>query len=142
MASSINKVTLVGRLGKTPELSFLPSGVAVAKFPIATDEQWTDKDGNKQERTEWHNIVAWRKLAEICAKYLVKGKLIYIDGKIQTRSYDDKEGNKRYITEVIADNMVMLSRTGEGDTADAANAAKAAAATATASFETEGIPTP
>jgi len=126
MANSINKVTLVGRLGKNPDLSFLPSGVAVAKFPVATDEQWTDKDGNKQERTEWHNVVAWRKLAEICAKYLVKGKLVYLDGKIQTRSYEDKEGNKRYITEIIADNMVMLSRTGEGSD----DAAKTAAATA------------
>jgi len=125
MGSSINKVTLVGRLGKNPDLSYLPSGVAVAKFSLATDESWTDKDGNKQERTEWFNIVAWRKLAEICGKYLVKGKLVYIDGKIQTRSYDDKEGNKRYITEIIADNMVMLSKN-EG-TSDEAKAAVAGA---------------
>lgn len=114
MGNSVNKVVLVGRLGKTPELSFLPSGVPVAKFSMATDESWTDKDGNKHERTEWHNIVTWRKLAEICAKYLTKGKLVYIDGKIQSRSYDDKDGNKRYITEIVADNMVMMSRTESG----------------------------
>jgi len=127
MSSSVNKVILVGRLGKNPDLSFLPSGVAVAKFSMATDEQWTDKDGNKQERTEWHNIVAWRKLAEICGKFLVKGKLIYIDGKIQTRSYDDKEGNKRYITEVVADNMVMLSKNENSTEPDITRAAGASA---------------
>lgn len=134
MANSINKVTLVGRLGKNPDLSFLPSGVAVAKFPVATDEQWTDKDGNKQERTEWHNVVAWRKLAEICAKYLVKGKLVYLDGKIQTRSYEDKDGNKRYITEIIADNLVMLSRAGESNDSEAAKAATATGSDADVPF--------
>lgn len=83
----------------------------MVKFSVATSETWTDKaDGTKQERTEWHNIVAWRSLAELCAKYLVKGKMVYLDGKIQTRNYEDKDGVKRYITELVADNMVMMSR--------------------------------
>ncbi len=109
MANSVNKVILVGRLGRDPELKYTPSGVPVAKFSLATDEQWTDKNGEKQRRTEWHNIVAWSKLAEICQKYLVKGKLIYIEGRLQTQSWDDQEGKKHTKTEIRADNMVMLS---------------------------------
>ena len=109
MASSVNKVILVGRLGRDPEMKYTPQGVPIAKFSIATDEQWTDKSGEKQRRTEWHNIVAWSKLAEICQKYLVKGKLIYIEGRLQTQSWDDQEGKKHSRTEIRADNMVMLS---------------------------------
>lgn len=105
---SVNKAILVGNLGKDPELRYTPSGTAVATFPIATTERFKDREGNRQERTEWHNIVAWRQLAEICGKYLHKGKQIYIEGKIQTRSYDDRDGNKRYITEIVADQMQML----------------------------------
>ncbi len=105
---SVNKVILVGNLGKDPELRYTPSGVAVATFSIATTERYKDRDGNRQEKTEWHNIVAWRQLAEICGKFLHKGKQIYIEGKIQTRSYDDRDGNKRYITEIVADQMQML----------------------------------
>lgn len=109
MAKSLNKVLLIGNLGKDPELRYTGSGVAVATFTIATNESWKDQDGNLQERTEWHNIVAWRKLAEICGEWLKKGKKVYVEGRIQTRSYDDKNtGQKRYITEVVADNMIML----------------------------------
>ncbi len=105
---SVNKVILVGRLGKDPELRYTPAGTAVVTFTMATTENFKDRDGNRQEKTEWHNIVAWRQLAEICGKFLHKGKQVYIEGKIQTRSYDDRDGNKRYITEVVADQMQML----------------------------------
>ena len=105
---SVNKAILVGNLGKDPELRYTPSGTAVATFSLATTERYKDRDGNRQERTDWHNIVAWRQLAEICGKYLHKGKQIYIEGKIQTRSYEDRDGNKRYITEIVADQMQML----------------------------------
>jgi len=112
---SLNKVTLIGNLGKDPELSYTASGVAVAKFSIATNERWKDNDGNVQERTEWHNIVAWRKLAEICGQYLKKGSKIYLEGKLQTRSWDDKNtGVKRYTTEIIADDLIMLDSKGAG----------------------------
>jgi len=110
---SLNKVLLIGNLGKDPELSYTASGIAVAKFSIATNERWKDNDGNFQERTEWHNIVAWRKLAEICGQYLKKGSKVYLEGKLQTRSWDDKNsGAKRYTTEVIADDLIMLDARG------------------------------
>ncbi|HYQ87699.1 MAG: hypothetical protein AUI33_11940 [Ignavibacteria bacterium 13_1_40CM_2_61_4] len=106
---SLNKATLIGNLGKDPEVSYTASGVAVAKFSVATNERWKDAEGNVQERTEWHNIVAWRKLAEICGQYLKKGSKVYLEGKLQTRSWDDKNtGVKRYSTEIIADDMIML----------------------------------
>lgn len=105
---SVNKVILVGNLGKDPELRYTPSGAAVTTFSMATTERYKDREGNRQEKTEWHNIVAWRQLAEICGKFLHKGKQVYIEGKIQTRSYDDRDGNKRYITEIVADQMQML----------------------------------
>ncbi|MFA6955816.1 MAG: single-stranded DNA-binding protein [Thermoanaerobaculia bacterium] len=112
----INKVILVGRLGKDPEVRSTPSGQTVAKFSLATDEKFTDKSGNKQERTEWHNIVAWGRLGEICGQFLKKGRLVYIEGKIQTDSWDDKEsGQKKYRTEIIAAEMKMLERKGDGD---------------------------
>jgi single-strand DNA-binding protein len=115
MARSLNKVMLIGNLGKDPELRYTTSGVAVATFSMATSESWKDQDGNMQERTEWHNIVAWRKLAEICGEWLKKGKKVYIEGRIQTRSYDDKNtGAKKYITEIVADSMIMLDGKGEG----------------------------
>ena len=119
---SLNKVTLIGNLGKDPELSYTASGVAVAKFSMATGERWKDQEGNLQERTEWHNIVAWRKLAEICGQYLKKGSKAYIEGKLQTRSWDDKKtGVKRYTTEIIADDLIMLDAKGSGgqDASDA-----------------------
>ncbi len=114
---SLNKVQLIGNLGKDPELSYTPSGVALAKFSIATGERWKDQEGNFQERTEWHNIIAWRKLAEICGQYLKKGSKVYLEGKLQTRSWDDKSsGMKRYITEIIADDLIMLDAKGNAGT--------------------------
>jgi single-strand DNA-binding protein len=110
----VNKVILIGRLGKDPEVRSTPGGQTVTKFTLATDERFTDRSGEKQERTEWHNIVAWGKLGEICGQYLRKGKLVYIDGAIRTESWDDKEsGQKRYKTTIVADNMKMLDRKGD-----------------------------
>jgi single-strand DNA-binding protein len=106
--AGINKVILVGNLGKDPELRHTPQGMAVANFSIATSESWTDKSGQKQERTEWHRIVVWGKLAELCGKYLQKGRQVYIEGKLQTRAWDDKEGQKRYTTEVVASGVQFL----------------------------------
>lgn len=104
----INKVILIGRLGRDPEVRYTGSGSAVANFSLATDEVWTDKNGQRQSRTEWHRIVAWARLAEICGEYLKKGKLIYIEGRLQTREWDDRDGNKRYTTEIVANEMKML----------------------------------
>jgi single-strand DNA-binding protein len=105
---SVNKVILVGNLGKDPEVRYTQTGSAVANFSIATSEQWNDRDGKKQERTEWHNIVVWGKQAEHCGQYLSKGRQVYIEGSIRTRSYDDKSGNKRYITEIVAQRIQFL----------------------------------
>ena len=110
---SVNKVILVGNLGKDPELRYTSSGTAVASFSLATSERFKDRSGEQQEKTEWHNIVVWRNLAEICGKYLHKGKQVYIEGRIQTRSYDDRDGNKKYITEIVADQMQMLGSKGD-----------------------------
>jgi single-strand DNA-binding protein len=104
----INKAILVGRLGKDPEVRYTPDGAMVTNFNVATDEQWKDKDGQKVQKTEWHKIVTFRKLAEICSKYLTKGQMVYLEGKIQTRSWEDKEGVKKYTTEIIASEMKML----------------------------------
>lgn len=109
MAGSVNKVILVGRLGKDPEMRFTPTGKAVTNFTMATSEIWNDQSGEKQERTEWHRIVTWGKLAENCAKLLSKGKQVYVEGRLQTRQWDDKDGNKKYTTEIIANNMQILS---------------------------------
>ena len=111
--SSVNKVILVGRLGRDPEVRYTPSGSPVANFSLATDEAWKDKNGEKQQRTEWHNIVVWDKLAEICGQYLTKGKLVYLEGRLQTREWDDRDGVKRRTTEVVVTNMVMLGSKGE-----------------------------
>ncbi|WP_134089672.1 single-stranded DNA-binding protein [Olivibacter sp. XZL3] len=107
--SGINKVILVGHLGKDPEVRHLEGNVSVASFPLATSETF-NKDGRKVEQTEWHNIVMWRGLADVAAKYLQKGKLVYIEGKLRTRSYEDREGVKRYTTEIVAENFTMLGR--------------------------------
>ena len=109
MSGSINKVILIGRLGKDPEMRFTPSGKAVTNFTMATNEVWSDQNGEKQERTEWHRIVTWGKLAENCAKLLSKGKQVYVEGRLQTRQWDDKDGNKRYTTEIVANQMQILS---------------------------------
>jgi len=106
--AGVNKAILVGNLGTDPELRYTPSGKAVANFSLATNEQWTNKDGEKEERTEWHRIVAWGRLGEICGEYLGKGSQVYIEGKIQTRPWEDRDGNKRYTTEIIAQTMQML----------------------------------
>ena len=114
MAKSVNKVILVGRLGRDPELKYTASGTPFCRFSMATDDVWNDKGtGERQERTEWHNIVAWDRLAEICNQYLTKGKLVYIEGNLQTREWDDPEGNKKKMTEIRARDMVMLSSAGE-----------------------------
>ncbi len=110
----INKAILVGRLGKDPEVRYTPDGAMVTSFSLATDEQWKDKNGEKVQKTEWHRIVTFGKLAEICGNYLAKGKLIFIEGRIQTSSWDDKEGVKRYSTEIVASNMKMLDSKGQG----------------------------
>ena len=110
----VNKVILVGNLGRDPEVRYTRNGTAVATLNIATTETWTDKNGQRQDRTEWHRVVAWSKLAEIAKEYLSKGRQVYIEGKLQTRSWDDRDGNKRYTTEVKADQMLMLGGRGEG----------------------------
>jgi single-strand DNA-binding protein len=109
MSGSVNKVILIGRLGKDPELKYTPNGTPVAKFSLATDEAYKDKTtGEQQQRTEWHNIVAWSKLAEICGEYLTKGKQVYIEGRIQSRQWEDQSGNKRTSYDIVANQMKML----------------------------------
>jgi len=107
--SGINKVILVGHLGKNPDVRTLEGGVTVASFPLATSETF-NKDGRKVEQTEWHNVVMWRGLADVAAKFLQKGKLVYIEGKLRTRSFEDKEGIRKYTTEVVAENFTLLGR--------------------------------
>jgi single-strand DNA-binding protein len=106
--AGVNKVILVGNLGVDPEVRFTPGGQAVANFRIATSESWKDKDGQKQERTEWHRIVVWGKMGELCGEYLKKGRQVYIEGRLQTREWSDKEGKKNYTTEVVASNVCFL----------------------------------
>ncbi len=113
--ASVNKAILIGNLGKDPELRYTPAGVAVCTFSLATTEKWRDKTSNEQkESTTWHNIVLWRRQAEIAKEYLSKGSPVYIEGRIQTRSYDDKEGVKKWITEIVGDRLQLLGRRGEG----------------------------
>lgn len=122
----VNKAILIGRLGKDPEVRYTPDGTMVTNFNLATDEQWKDKNGEKVQKTEWHRIVTFGKLAEICGNYLVKGKLVFIEGRIQTRSWEDKDGVKRFTTEIVASDMKMLDPRGQGKSDDAmANAASA-----------------
>lgn len=117
--AGVNKVILVGNLGRDPEVRYTKNGQAIASFSLATTERWTGKDGNKEDRTEWHRVVAWGKLGEICGEYLSKGKQVYIEGRLQTRDWEDKDGNKKSTTEVVASNMVMLSQAGGGGTQQA-----------------------
>lgn len=141
MANSVNKVILVGRLGKDPEVKYTQGGTAVARFSLATDEVWKDQSGEKQQKTEWHNIVAWTKLAEICGQYLAKGRLVYIEGRLQTRNWEDKDGNKRTTTEIRADNMVMLGgRPDEGRQEKGASAAPASDSHGDAEITDSDIP--
>lgn len=106
--AGVNKVILVGNLGADPEVRYTPSGQPVANFRIATSESWQDKQGQKQERTEWHRIVAWGKLAELCGEYLAKGRQVYVEGKLQTRQWDDRDGNKKFSTEIQAQQITFL----------------------------------
>jgi single-strand DNA-binding protein len=119
----VNKAMLIGRLGKDPEVRYTPDGTMVTNFNLATDEQWKDKNGEKVQKTEWHRIVAFGKLAEICGNYLVKGKLIFVEGRIQTRSWEDKDGVKRFTTEIIASNMQMLDSKAQGKADDSSSEA-------------------
>ena len=114
MARGVNKVILIGNLGSDPEVRYTPDGVPVANFNLATSESWNDRNtGERQERTEWHRLVLWRKLAEIAGQYLKKGAKIYVEGKLQTRSWDDQSGQKRYTTEIVVNDMQMLDSRGE-----------------------------
>ena len=110
--ASVNRVILVGNLGRDPELRYIASGQAVANFTLATNDRWRDKEGNNQERTEWHRIVVWGKIAENCAQYLQKGRSVYIEGRLQTREWEDKDGNKRQTTETIAQTVQFLGGRG------------------------------
>lgn len=108
--AGVNKVILVGRLGSDPEVRYTQQGSAVANFNIATSENWTDKNGEKQEKTEWHKIVVWGKVAELCSQYLSKGRQVFVEGRLQTRQWEDKDGGKRYTTEVVANTVQFLDR--------------------------------
>ena len=126
---SVNKVILIGNLGKDPEIRTTPSGTPVAKFTLATNDRYKDKEGQWQDRTEWHNIVAWQRMAEIVGEYVKKGSKIYIEGRLQTSSWDDKEsGQKKYRTEVIANDLVLLGGRGEGADSESAPRGRGAAA--------------
>ncbi|MGH9474870.1 MAG: single-stranded DNA-binding protein [Terriglobales bacterium] len=136
MSRSVNKAILLGRLGKDPELKYTPSGQAVTKFSLATSERWKDKSsGEFQERTEWHNIVLWSKLAETANQFLTKGSSVYLEGRLQTRSWEDKENKHHYITEVVVSEMVMTGGRGEGSGRAAHAAADAAPSPAEAPAE-------
>jgi single-strand DNA-binding protein len=131
MAKSVNKVILVGNLGKDPEVKYTPSGTPVAKFSLATNERYKDKAGEWQDRTEWHNIVAWQRLAEIVGEYVKKGSKVYIEGRIQTSSWEDKQsGEKKYRTEIIAQDLVLLGGRGEGGGDGESRATRGASASA------------
>lgn len=113
---SVNKAILVGRLGSNPEIRYTSGGTAVANFNVATSEHWNDKEGQKQERTEWHRIVVWSKLAETCNQYLTKGKEVYVEGRLQTRQWEDQNGNKRYTTEIVATTVRFLGSSAQTGT--------------------------
>lgn len=117
--AGVNKVILIGNLGIDPEVRTLESGVKVCRLSLATSESYTNKEGNRVEQTEWHSVTLWRQLAEIAEKYLTKGNKVYIEGKLRTRSYKDKDGVEKYSTEIVADNMQMLGGTGSGDSSTA-----------------------
>lgn len=111
---SLNKVMLLGNLGRDPEVRYTSSGKAVATFTVATSQRWRDQDGNDQERTEWHRVVAWGRLGEICGEYLSKGKQVYVEGRIQSRDWEDQDGNKRTTVEIVAGDIIMLGGGGSG----------------------------
>ena len=113
--ASVNKVILIGNLGTDPEVRYTASGTAVCNFSIATNEQWNNKEGQREERTEWHRIVCWGRTAELCSQYLTKGRPVYIEGRLQTREWEDKDRNKRHTTEIIAQTVKFLGSRGEGN---------------------------
>jgi single-strand DNA-binding protein len=115
MAGGVNKVILVGHLGADPDHRYTQSGAEVCELRVATSESWKDKNGQRQERTEWHRVICWNKLAENCSRYLQKGRQVYVEGRIQTRSYDDQQGQKRYIPEIIAEEVQFLGGGGGRD---------------------------
>lgn len=127
MAMSLNRVQLIGNLTRDPEMKQIPGGQVVTSFGIATNLTWTDQSGEKQNKVEFHNIVAWRKLAEICGQYLRKGSKVFIEGRLQTRDWEGEDGVKRYRTEIIAENMIMLDRKGDSSDRPAAGVMEAAA---------------
>lgn len=124
--SGVNKVILIGHLGKDPEVRHLEGNTSVATFTLATTESYTNKEGKRVDQTEWHNIVVWRGLADIAEKYLSKGKQVYVEGKIRTRSYDDKEGIKRYVTEIVADSFTILGKKEDGSGSPASSSMSSA----------------
>jgi single-strand DNA-binding protein len=136
MAKDLNKVLLIGRLGQDPELKYTQSGVAVAKFSVATNQQWKDQDGNTQDRTEWHNVVAWRRLAEICSEYLKKGSKVYLEGSLSTSSWEDENKKKHYKTEVVLNDMIMLDAKGPTEN----NTSNIAAESSTGSSKDDDLP--
>ena len=139
--ASVNKVILVGNLGRDPELRYTQGGSAVTNFTLATNEKWRDKDGNNQERTEWHRVVVWGRQAETCAEYLAKGRQVYLEGRLQTRQWEDKEGNKRWTTEVVAQRVQFLGSKPSGTSDRAPEFAPAEADTnATPSYDVDAGP--
>ena len=139
---SLNKVQLIGHLGKDPEIKYTPQGTPVARITIATNERWKDKDGNWQDRTEWHNVVLWQRMAEIAGEYLKKGRQVFIEGRLQTRSWDDKQsGQKKYMTEVVANDMILLGGRGEGG-GESTGSSRGAAASAGGNNFDQRVPEP
>ncbi len=135
----INKVILVGNLGQDPEMRYTPGGTGVCSFSVATNERWTGKDGSKQEKTQWHRIVVWGKLGELCSQYLTKGRTVYIEGRIEYRDWNDKEGNKRTSTEIIASNVQFLGG-GAGKGPREAGETPRASSSAPASSNQDNLP--
>jgi single-strand DNA-binding protein len=133
---SVNKVILIGNLGKDPEVKFTPQGTPVAKITLATNERFKGKDGQWQDRTEWHNVVLWQRLAEIAGEYLKKGGKVYIEGRLQTRSWDDKtSGQKKYMTEIVANDLVLLGGRTEGSGGDYAGSSRGASSAGGNNFD-------
>ena len=139
-ARGVNRVTLIGNLGSDPETRTTPSGTKVATFNLATNEGWTGKDGTRQERTEWHRIVAWGKLADICEQYLRKGRQVYIEGRLTTRSWEDKQGGQRKTTEIVAQQMLMLGGRGPEGSSEAEEAETPEFAAETVKVEDDDLP--
>lgn len=136
----LNKVMVIGRLTRDPEARTTPQGTPVTNFSVATSRVWKDQNGTQQDKTEFHNVVAWRRLAEICAQYLSKGRQVYVEGHLETRNWEDQDGKKNYRTEIVADNMIMLGSRGEN--AAPANASAAAPAPATKNAPAPAVSTP